>query len=1351
MTISLQKIFPVISALLLLASTGAGAEEFMFRHLEVKDGLSNNQVLDIHRDSEGFMWFATASGLNRYDGTHFKTFFVSESDPTALRDSYVKSIQEDGEGRLWLETGKGYCIYDPETETFDREMTKWLAPAGIWREPDRVYIDRSKNIWFYSTGLGCFRKDAMGGRLDKTYIWNGQLPDGLVTGMSQCDDGILLVYNDGMLVCLDADNGRLKWVNTHISRMLGDGVYDVFSVFVDRDDDIWVYSPFGVWGFDSGKGQWVTYSNSLSGTPDGNKMVHAVAQDAKGRIWLGTDQNGIEILDKVTGRITLLSNVPGDERSLQNNNVMALCHDSNDIMWVGTYKKGISYYNESAFKFGVQHVGDVNCIEQDKPGHVWFGTNDAGLVYWDLQSDKPVSTITKKDGLGSDAVVCMLKTRDRRLWVGTFWGGIDCYDNGRLTHYRHLEGQKNTLVNNNVWSLVEDVDGYIWVGTLGGGVQRLDPNTGEFTTYDLNMPSHSVSTMCITKDNVLWVGTDYGICTYNTRTGEFKNLNQDGLLSNRNINHLYADSRGLVWIGTRDGLNIYNPRTDEITILNNGEGLPSPVIAGITEDDNKTIWATTAHGVVNIIPTADMVTGKYTYRCHVYDDKDGLQNCEFNQRSIKKLYSGEILMGGMYGANSFRPDEIHYNRILPNVIFTGFTLFNEEVAIGQEYKGRVILDRALNRTRKITLKYEENIFSVSFSTDNLILPEKTVYLYKLDGFNEEWTSTTEGNVTYTNLSPGKYTFRVKAVNSDGYHGDKESTMKIVIRPPFRLSRMAFVIYFIALLAAMLLVGYIISRVERSKFRLQQVSQAAERNQEVNDMKLRFFTNISHELRTPLTLIVSPLESLIKDYASDDVLTDKLKLIQRNVARLSTMVTQILDFRKSDVSGHHLHLSEGEIVSYIENICNSFVSLADRRDVQLTFYSSVPSLITSFDEDKIGKVVNNLLSNAFKFTTEGGRVDVALNVLKAKDDSEVLEIKVADTGIGIKDEDKKRIFERFYQVENPKLNVSGSGIGLNLAYDFVTLHGGTITVSDNVPRGSVFIVCIPVKRSEKEETPQNETVPAVENISASGVVKDVQHTDKTAEGLPIVLVVDDNDDFLTFMYDSLRGEYNVKLATNGKEAWDMLQETIPDIIISDVMMPQMDGNELCKLVKADKRTASVPFILLTARHSYESKLEGLTAGADDYMTKPFTMDVMKLRISKLIDIRAGQHHSHIDPSPSDIEITSMDEKLIERGVKYVEDNISRSDLSVEELSAELGMSRVNLYKKLLAITGRTPIEFIRVIRLKRAAQLLRESQMNVSEIAYQVGYNSTKYFSKYFKEEFGMSPSDYQDKNKTHSK
>ncbi len=1388
----------------------------MFHHLEVKDGLSDNLILDIHRDSQGYMWFATASGLNRYDGVNVKTFFGSASDPSALPDSYIKRIQEDADGRLWLQTGGGYAVYDPATEAFVRGIPMDLKNAGVMREPDLVYIDNDKNVWYYLAGTGCYlhrhgsdspvcfafaggnsatdgaTASSDGGTSAQVVTTGptagsgGILPEGSVSDMAQCAEGILLAYNNGLLVCFDPDSAQVKWTRKDVIQRLGISVNDVFTLFVDRDDDIWVYSAFGVWTFGSGNGRPVTYSKTTFRTTEGSDMVHAVAQDGQGRIWLGRDMSGIVILDKASGEERGLCNLPDDSRSLQNNSIMSLCYDSNDIMWVGTYKKGVSYYNESAFKFGLKHLGDVNCIEEDAPGCFWCGTNDEGLFYWDSAAGKITKRISKRDGLGSDAVVCLLKASDGKLWIGTFWGGLHCYEKGRLTRYSHVEGQDNSLISNNVWSLVEAPDGSILIGTLGGGIQKLDPRTGRFSGCGIALPSTGVMSMCLGKDNELWIGTDYGLCCYNLKTGQTKGRRElfaEGAdLSNNTVNHIFTDSRGLVWIGTRDGLDIYNPRTGELTAFGEKDGMPSPLVAGICEDDNRTMWVTMARGVLNIIPVADAAAGKYTYEIRVYDDRDGTQSSGFNHRSIKKSSSGEIYMGGLDGINFFNPDEIKLNKKLPNVIFTKFSLFNEEVAVGAEYNGRVVLEKALNMVGKIVLKYEQNIFSVSFVSDDLILPDKTTYFYRLDGFNDEWIATDFGKVTYTNLSPGSYKLRVKASGSDGYCSDKEAVLEIVIRPPFARSGWAVGIYLLVFVLILLLVAYIIKRVESHKFELQQERQAAEHDKEVNDMKLRFFTNVSHELRTPLTLIVTPLESLIKEYSSDDELQDKLKMIQRNVTRLSSMVTQLLDFRKSEVSGHHLHLSEGEIVSFISGICDSFLSLADGKDVHLTFFSAMPSYSMAFDEDKIGKVVNNLLSNAFKFTPRGGRVDVAVGLLQGKAESQVLEIKVSDTGIGVKDEDKKRIFERFYQADRPDGNASGSGIGLNLVRDFVDLHGGSVSVLDNVPQGAVFIVYIPVKHMGAAEgsVAENQTIaevsgaeapagspageapataenPAVASHAASPAATDAASPDAASvsshaaapAASGTILVVDDNDDFLTFMYDSLSKEYNVTLATNGKEAWEMILQSPPDIIISDVMMPEMDGNELCRLVKGDKRTSHIPIILLTARHSYESRLEGLTVGADDYMTKPFSMDIMELRIRKFLEIRKEQgQRSRIDPSPSDIEITSLDEKLIERGVKYVEENMGREDLSVEQLSRELGMSRVNLYKKLLAITGKTPIVFIRTIRLKRAAQLLRESQLNVSEVAYQVGFNSTKYFNKYFKEEFGMSPSSYRESSGT---
>ena len=610
-------------------------------------------------------------------------------------------------------------------------------------------------------------------------------------------------------------------------------------------------------------------------------------------------------------------------------------------------------------------------------------------------------------------------------------------------------------------------------------------------------------------------------------------------------------------------------------------------------------------------------------------------------------------------------------------------------------------------------------------------------------------------VTYTNLAPGTYILKVKATNSDGYAGTEEASLKIVILPPFWMTPWAYIVYALLIVGVVSFSLYAVQRRERNKFRIRQIEEDAKKREELSQMKFRFFTNVSHELRTPLTLIISPMESMMKEI-TDEKLHGKLQLMYRNAQRLLNLVNQLLDFRKNEMAGLHLTLSEGDIVAYVRSICASFLMLSEKKHVHLTFFSAMESLNMSFDEDKIGKVVMNLLSNAFKFTPDGGRVEVALEM--SKEMSGRLLIKVSDTGVGIRDEDKERIFERFYQVEQeePEHQSTGSGIGLSLVRDFVTLHEGTVRVVDNVGSGSVFLVELPVKHVRvsppkpapltEEVEEHEELLPGMEEEALSVDLLDDMEDNEDEKEKPLALIVDDNEDLVAFMKDSLSLYFRIQSASNGREAWQKISELMPDIIVSDVMMPEMDGNELCRWVKTDKRTSDIPMILLTARQAVEDKVEGLTIGADDYVTKPFNVEILILRMRKLIDLsKKRKAKSLIDPEPSEIAITSLDEKLVENAIKYVEANIGRCDLSVEELSRGLGMSRVHLYKKLLQITGKTPIEFIRVIRLKRAAQMLRESQQNVSEIAYQLGFNNPKYFSKYFKDEFGVLPSVYQER------
>ena len=1328
--------------------------DYMFKHLEVKDGLSNNQVNAIYKDSHGFMWFGTASGLNRYDGYDIRVYRSQKDDETSLPDNYIEDIQEDASGNLWLRTGAGYAIYRSDSDTFDRNMKNWMENIGIDGELSAVYIDQEKSFWVKVPGKGIYcleegKKSAVLVKGTGALLANADVSD-----MAECGEGLLLAFYDGTLACLDKEKLGVKWVTEDIARHWEREKEEVFTLFVDHDERIWMYGVEGMWVYHLSRKAWETCSG---GNGNYSSIVRAVSQDNYGNIWIGRDQDGIEVVRK-NGKILRLMNDPNDDRTLSNNTVTALYTDAAGTVWAGTYKKGVSYYNESSFKFGFANVGDINCVE-DGPGNiVWLGTNDGGLIRWNMLTDERKVFLHTADSrsISSNVIVCLLRDSKERLWAGTFWGGLNCYDGNRFVHYRAGEAGTHSLACDNVWALAEDAEGNIWIGTLGKGLQCLNPETGTFTTYttgNSDLVSDYVFSLCIGRDHMLYVGTTAGLAVIDLNMRTITNVtgtkSGKAFFSHLIINQVYEDSRGLLWLATREGLNVYDLKRDELYEVPIKRDFSKLPILGITEGDNKDMWVSTGGELINVVLQVDSKTEHPVFRCYAYNDKDGLQSCDFNQRSLKRLHTGEIVLGGLYGLNRFYPDNIKYNRTLPKVMFTGFQLFNEDVKVGGEYAGRVLLKKALNETEEIVLDYKQNVFTVFFASDNYVLPEKTGYFYKLEGFNDDWLASTADmhRVTYTNLAPGTYTLRVKAVNSDGYKGTDEARLKIVILPPFWMTPWAYVLYVLLLAGILLFVFYSVQRRERNKFKIRQMEEDAKKKEELNQMKFRFFTNVSHELRTPLTLIISPLEGMMKEM-TDEKLQNKLQLMHRNAVRLLNLVNQLLDFRKNEMSGMHLSLSEGDIVAFIRNICTSFLMLSEKKHVHLTFYAGMESLNMLFDEDKIGKTVMNLLSNAFKFTPEGGRVDVALEMQQEKPDR--LSIKVSDTGIGIKDEDKERIFERFYQVEQEASDhhqSTGSGIGLSLVRDFVMLHGGSVRVVDNVGSGSVFLIELPVKRCKREEllSGREEEIPLEELPDE----EEGEEEDGSEREKPLAVIVDDNADLIEFMKESLNLYFRVQSASNGREAWSMIPELMPDIIVSDVMMPEMDGNELCHLVKTDKRTSVIPVILLTAKQAVEDKVEGLTIGVDDYMTKPFMVEILILRMRKLIELsgrnRTDKIKTRIDPEPSEIAITSMDEKLVENAIKYVEENIARCDLSVKELSHELGMSRVHLYKKLLQITGKTPIEFIRVIRLKRAAQLLRESQRNVSEIAYQCGFNNPKYFSKYFKDEFGVLPSVYQEK------
>lgn len=1362
----------------LMLVSAVPAQDYMFKHLQVKDGLPNNQINTIFKDSKGFMWFGTSSGLARYDGYTFRNFNNIKHDETSIPDNFVQHIVEDAQGRLWMQTGSGYTVYHQDKEVFENDITPMMQEMGIPRKPDRILVDGEDRIWFYLNWTGCYRYTTGQGEAELLLVGEGGLPATASTDMLLAGDEVLISYDNGSIYSIDRNDFSVKW-QLELPENPHAGAPQAYQLFLDRDQHLWIYTVDRIWLYDLRQRCWMDeWMKRIEETS--KHMIRAIAQDSKGQIWIGLDQNGIEIWDKATA--TKVASISHDkemenERGLQHNTISTLYEDNYGVMWVGTYKKGVSYYNESIYKFSIDPVADVNCIVEGNDGHLWLGTNEEGLIRWNPRTkSKQQFRHGEPNSVAADVIVSLLKARDGRLWIGTFWGGLDCYDGKRFHHYQQRPDDANSLANNNVWSLVEDDEGNIWIGTLGGGVQRLHPATGRFTTYTMenaDLPSNYIASLCMSHTGEVIVGTaSSGVVLLNPDTGRARALaTTDSVeLTNPSVNQVYEDSRHWIWIATRDGLNLYRPKAKKLQVVASSDA-SERFIAGIAEDQHGNMWITTAKGVTNIAVLDNSGHSKDSFDYMLYDDKDGLQSNAFNQRSITRLSTGRLVVGGLYGINSFEPDRIQYNHTLPRVLFADFHLFDQPVKVGQKYDGSLLLKSDINSVDAVRLAHGHNIFSIALATDDYILPEKTRYLYQLEGFNDQWLTISGAHprLTYTNLSPGTYRLHVKAINSDGLQGGETSVLTLRIAPPFWLSPVAYVCYVLLLIALLFGVFYSIRRRERNRFIVRQLEEESRQKDQLHQLKIGFFTNISHELRTPLTLIISPLEGMLRQATGKQ--QQQLELMLRNANRLLNLVNQLLDFRKIESVGMQFNPSSGDVVSYVRSLIQSFLQLSEQQHLNFTFTTSVEQLLMTFDEDKLSKIMLNLLSNAFKFTPSGGSVHLSLHTVQHPVPS--LLIRVADTGVGISDADKPHLFEPFYQVTPPigmQGHTSGSGIGLSLVREYVRMHQGEVKVEDNPGGGSLFTVILPLQQlttsaeslmvsqepllpamaakpaasAEKEKVaPDSEAVlPSDASIQAAEPDAPVEE-EGTSEKKPVALVVDDSEDILIFLKEALNLHFQVVTAPDGLQAWQQIPQLMPDVIVSDVMMPQMDGLELCRWVKTDHRTQHIPFILLSARQAVEARLNGLSTGADDYVTKPFNVEVLQLRMLKLLQLSRTSQRGVIQVTPSEVEVTSVDEQLVADAIRYVENNIARSDLSVEELSQALAMSRVHLYKKLTSITGKTPIEFIRVIRLQRAAQLLRQSGRQVSEVAYQTGFNNPKYFSKYFKDEFGVSPSVYQ--------
>jgi signal transduction histidine kinase/ligand-binding sensor domain-containing protein/DNA-binding response OmpR family regulator len=1358
------------------STVAAQQNHYKFTQLDVKQGLSNSRAKCFLKDRKGFIWIGTVSGLNRFDGYAIKTFRNDVRDTTSLIDSDIKSLFEDPNGKMWVDTWTGQNVYDPETETFIRNSNELLTQFNI--PPGKIInIEKGKGLhyWFLHATVGLFKYFPEERRTvkiqhnaaDTTTL----ISDNLSAAKEDKNGNLWIIHSNGVFELMSGKTHKIIYRSYALNKKYAGQVLD-YNLMIDTEGDTWIFinnNNKGVHLFKARERSFVHINKTTKPLRLNSDIVRGIVQDDNGIIWVGTDHGGINLINKKNKTTDYIFHNAEDERSLGQNSINALYKDREGFIWAGTMKTGVSYYHENFLRFKLlKHLdsnplslpyNDINALAEDKTGNLWIGTNGEGLIYYN-RKDETFTQYKNKPGvansLSNNVIVSLCVDHDDNVWIGTYFGGLNLYDGKRFVRYKHNAKIPESLGDDNIWEIFEDTQRRLWIGTLESGVDFFDRNKNEFKHYpnDGTNSLHASYVPAIAEDREgnIWFGTGYGIDVLNKQSNRFThylNIAKDTTsLSDNGVMCLLNDSRGNMWIGTKEGLNLFDKKSNRFQVFREKEGLPHNSIITLLEDNYNNLWLGTANGLSNMILDRGQNGDILSYTFRNYNESDGLQGKQFNEGAACRTARGELVFGGTNGINIFRPEDVVLNTIKPAVVLSDFQIFNKSVRIGEDVDGRTILTKAISATSEITLKHSDNVFSIEFAALNFLHSEKSQYKYMLKGFNKDWL-TTDGasrKVTYTNLDPGEYTFIVKSANNDGVWGENGAELKIVILPPFWKTNTAFVIYILGVLGALLLSRQLILERERLKYKMDKERQEALQLHELDVMKIKFFTNVSHEFRTPLSLILIPLEKILKQTSNTDQ-RDQFQMMHRNARRLLNLVNQLLDLRRMEVQQVKLNPSEGDIISFIKETANSFSDLSEKNNIDFSIRSSVNTLETVFDKDKLEKILFNLLSNAFKFTPDHGTVTVEIKrIEKSNEPSTFIEIKVIDTGIGIPVEKQDKIFERFFQHDLPKSMVNqGSGIGLSITYEFVKAHNGSITVESEPDKGSVFTVLLPVQKLTGTVSKEQNLDEDILLKQASEVVTDEENLSRSNSKLPVLLLVEDNEDFRFYLKDNLKTNYSIIEARNGREGLEKTQQYLPDLIVSDVMMPEMNGIELCRKVKEEKTLSHIPVILLTARTSEEQRLEGFETGADDYITKPFNFEILQSRIKNLIHQRELFHkdfRKQIEVKASAVKITSLDENLIQNAIKLVEDNIGNPDFSVEHLSHELGMSRVHLYKKLLSLTGKAPLEFIRTIRIQRAAQFLEKSQLTVAEVAYKVGFNNPKYFTKYFKDEYNILPSAY---------
>ena len=1091
-----------------------------------------------------------------------------------------------------------------------------------------------------------------------------------------------------------------------------------------------------------------------------SNYIRSLAMDSQNRLWIGTF-NDLNIYHEGTDSFASYSSNPVENGSLSQRSVRSIFMDSQGGMWLGTYFGGLNYYHPIRNRFkNIRNIpyknslsdNVVSCIVEDKDKNLWIGTNDGGLNLYNPITQRFTSYTLQEDesarGIGSNNIKAVYVDEKKSLvYIGTHAGGLSILhrNSGQVENFNQRNSQ---LVNENVYAILPDGEGNLWLGTLSALV-RFNPEQRSFTTIEKEkdgtpVVSKQITTLFRDSHKRLWIGGEEGLSVFKQ---EGLDIQKASILPVSNVtklftNCIYEASNGIIWVGTREGFYCFNEKDKQIKRYNTTNGLPNNVVYGILEDSFGRLWLSTNRGISCFNPE--------TEKFRNFTESDGLQSNQFNTASYCRTSVGQMYFGGINGITTFRPELLLDNPYTPPVVITKLQLFNKVVRPDDETG---ILTKNISETKSITLKSWQTAFSIEFVVSNYISGQHNTFAYKLEGYDKEWYYLTDSRtVSYSNLPQGTYQFLVKAANSDGKWNPIPTALEIIVLPIWYKTWWALLIFFATFEGFITFVFRFFWMRKSMEAQLEIERRDKEHQEEINQMKMRFFINISHELRTPLTLILTPLQEIINKI-SDRWTRNQLEYIQRNANRLLHLVNQLMDYRRAELGVFELKAKKGNAHQLIQDNFLFYDKLARHKKITYTLHSELEDKEVLFDANYLELIVNNLLSNAFKYTESGQSITVTL-----KEENGWLLLQVSDTGIGIPINKQGKIFERFYQIESEHV---GSGIGLSLVQRLIELHHGRIELDSEENKGSTFSVYLPqdlsvYKPSElASNNEQNEEEQVYSTNSKAMYFIDTEKVENESvesgdKKRGTILIVEDNNEIRRYLSNGLADLFNTLEAGNGEEALEKLKDNEVDVIVTDVMMPVMDGIKLCKNVKQNIRTCHIPVIILSAKTDIKDQMEGLQMGADDYIPKPFSLAILTTKIQNMMRTRRrmlDKYAKSLEVEPEKITFNAMDEALLKRAMAIVEKNMDNIEFSTDEFAREMNMSRSNLHLKLKAITGESTIDFIRKIRFNEAAKLLKDGRYTVAEVSTMVGFNTPSYFATSFKKYFGCLPTEYIKKSK----